>query len=76
MHSGRLNGKLIMERVKARGITFNALAAEIGVSPSLIRQMSEGYLPRRHATELLEKLSKTLGVSVGALTSQDETVSA
>lgn len=70
MNNGRLNGKLILERMKELGFTNIGLAAEIGVSPSLVHQMIQGYLPRRNGDELLERLSKILQVNEAALVSQ------
>lgn len=67
MSSGKLNGKLITKYREATGAEYGALAADIGVSPSLVRQMEDGYYPRRNSTEIIEALAKRLGCSVGAL---------
>lgn len=64
----RLNGELITEYLKKPGASYGGMAAELGVSPSLLRQMEEGYLPRKGWEKIKNRLAQVLGVSVGALT--------
>lgn len=70
MESGRLNGRLITEYMRKKRIAYGSLAADIGVSPSLLRQMEEGYLPSRGREAIVSRLAKILGCSVGALFTQ------
>lgn len=67
MENGRLNGKLITNYMKATGTEYGAIAAEIGVSTSIVRQMEQGYIPRRNREQILTVLAQYLGHSVGAL---------
>jgi transcriptional regulator with XRE-family HTH domain len=67
MSNGRLNGKLITEHRKKTKASYGTMAAEIGVSTGMIRQMEEGYYPRRNADEIIQALANILGCSVGAL---------
>lgn len=66
--NGRLNGKLITEYLEgAKETTYSTLASDIGVSTGIVRQMEDGYLPRRNTDKILAALAKVLGCSVGAL---------
>lgn len=67
MSSGRVNGNLIRRYIAEKKATYESLAAEIGVSTSLVRQMEHGYYPRRNSNEILSALAQLLGCSVGAL---------
>lgn len=58
---------LITEYRNATLATYGAIASELGISPSAVRQMEEGYLPKRGREEILSRLSKMLGKGVGAL---------
>lgn len=64
----RLNGQLLSEYRQKNGKTYGGIAAELGISPSTVRQMEEGYLPRKGRVEILARLATLLGVSVAALT--------
>jgi hypothetical protein len=68
----RLNGTKITEYMKKHGVDYGALAAEIEVSPSLLRQMEDGYYPRRGGDEIVGRLAQRMGVSVAALTLTEE----
>lgn len=67
MCSGRLNGKVITDLKQKKGISHNGLAGRIGVSPSLLKQMEDGYLPPRNRERILAALSTEAEVSVAAL---------
>jgi len=67
MYSGRLNGKMITEVKQTKGITHYCLAGRLGVSPSLLSQMEQGYLPPRNRERILGALAAEIGVSVAAL---------
>lgn len=64
----RLNGQLITGYMQKNKLGLGGMAAEVGVSPSLLRQMIEGYSPRKGREEILTRLATLLGVSVTALT--------
>lgn len=67
MKSVRLNGAVITELRLKPGASYEALASDIGVSPSVVRQMENGYVPRRRREEILKRLAEIRGCSVGAL---------
>lgn len=67
MGNGRVNGKLIVERRKAQRLTVEALAAEIGVSTSLMRAIEKDYMPREKVDEIIAGLARVLGISADTL---------
>lgn len=62
-----VNGRLITERRKKKKISVNALATIAEVSPSLMRQIEDGYFPRENGEQILGRISQELGISVTAL---------
>ena len=67
MGSERLNGAVITRLVNKPGASYESVATDIGVSPSTVRQMEKGYLPRKRRDEILDRLSRAAKVSVAAL---------
>lgn len=58
---------MITEYMESQNVSRGALAAQIGISPSLVDQMEEGYLPQRKRDLIISRLAAVMGVSVAAL---------
>jgi len=66
MSDGRLERSLVEKAIENAG-GRGALATYLGVSPSLVRQLEDGYVPRRNADQILGRLAEKAGCSVAAL---------